>query len=95
MYRTADVMAVVTVGVVALLGTNVFHVVDGAALRAALNRAVARHGQPSDDVRVSRAAGATNVLLVAERANGNGLLHGACSKQKVSMSWRCMVGGVI
>jgi len=84
-YRTADVMAVVTVGVVALLGTNVFHVVDGAALGAALDRAVARHGQPSDDVRVSRAAGATNVLLVTERANGNGLLHGACTAKSVNV----------
>ena len=86
-YRTADVMAVVAVGIVALLGTNVFHFVDGAALGAALDGAVARHGPPSNDVRVGGAAGAANVLLVAERADGNGLLHGACSEQK-SMSWR-------
>jgi hypothetical protein len=79
---------VVTVSVVALCGTNVVHLVDGAALGAALDRAVARHGQPSNDVRVGRAAGATNVLLVTERANNDGLLHGACSEHKKSMSWR-------
>jgi hypothetical protein len=81
-YLTADVLTVVTVSVVALCGTNVVHLVDGAALRAALDRAVARHGQPSDNVRVGGAAGATDVLLVTERANDNGLLHGACSEHK-------------
>jgi hypothetical protein len=87
-YLTADVLTVVAVGVVALCGTNVVHLVDGAALGAALDRAVARHGQPSNDVRVGRAAGATDVLLVTERANDNGLLHGACSEHKKSISWR-------
>jgi hypothetical protein len=84
-YLTADVLTVVAVSVVALCGTNVVHLVDGAALGAALDRAVARHGQPSDNVRVGGAAGATDVLLVTERANDNGLLHGACSETKVNV----------
>jgi hypothetical protein len=77
--HTANILAVVTVVVVALCRTNVVHLVDGTTLRAALDRAIARHGQPSNNVRVSRAAGATNVLLVTERANDDGFLHGAGS----------------
>lgn len=85
--RTADVLTVVAVSVVALLGTDVVHLVDGAALGAALDRAVARHGQPGDDVRVGRAAGAASVLLVTEGADDNGVVHGAFTGRK-SMSWR-------
>ena len=80
--HTADIGTVVAVSVVGLLRTDVVHLVDGAALGAALDRAVARHGQPSNDVRVGRAAGATNVLLITERANDNGLLHRTCSETK-------------
>lgn len=77
-HTVGAVVAVVAVSVVALLGTDVVHLVDGAAFGAALNGAVARHGQPVDDVRVGGGAGATDVLLVTERADDNGVLHGSC-----------------
>jgi hypothetical protein len=78
-YHTANILAVVTVVVVALSRTNIIHLVDRTTLRAALDRTIARHGQPSNNVRVSRAASATNILLVTERANDDGFLHGAGS----------------
>lgn len=87
--HTADIGTVVAVSVVGLLRTDVVHLVDGAALGAALDRAVARHGQPVDDVRVGGAASATDVLLVTEGANDNRLLHRSCVfRLSIQMSWR-------
>lgn len=51
-------MTVSVVVVVALLGSDILHLVDGAALGAALDGAVAGAGQPDDDVGVGGAAGA-------------------------------------
>ena len=79
--HTADIGTVVAVSVVGLLRTDVVHLVDGAALGAALDRAVARHGQPVDDVRVGGAAGATDVLLVTGRVDDDGVLWGACFRE--------------
>jgi hypothetical protein len=56
----------VAVVVVALLGANVVHLVDGTALGAALDGAVAGGGEPDNDVRVGRVTGAAEVLLVTE-----------------------------
>lgn len=67
----------VAVAVVALLRADVVHLVDGAALGAALDGAVARAGQPDDDVGVGRVAGAAKVLLVAEGLDGDGVVDGA------------------
>lgn len=57
---------------------DILHLVDGAALRAALDGAVARGGEPEDDVRVGGAAGAADVLLVAEGLDDDGVREGAC-----------------
>jgi hypothetical protein len=73
-----DVVAVVAVAVAVVLGTNVLHLVDGAALGAALDGAVARGGEPDDNVRVGRVAGAALVLLVAEGLDDDGVVHRAC-----------------
>jgi len=61
------VVAVVAVLVVVarVLGSDVLELVSGAALRAALDRAVAGCRQPDDVVRVDWVAGAAEVLLVA------------------------------
>lgn len=74
----------VAVGVVALLGTDVFHLVDGAALGAALDGAVAGAGQPDDDVGVGWVAGAAEVLLVTEGLDGDGVVDRACEGSGVS-----------
>ena len=75
----------VAVGVVALLRTDVLHLVDGAALGAALDGAVAGGGEPDDNVRVGRVAGATLVLLVTEGLDNDGVLHRACVRWVVSI----------
>ena len=56
----------VVVAVAVVLGANVLHLVDGAALGAALDGAVAGGGEPDDNVRVGRVTGAAKVLLVTE-----------------------------
>lgn len=58
------VLAVVVV--VAVLRANVLHLVDGTALGATLDGTVTGGGEPDDNVRVGRVAGAAKVLLVAE-----------------------------
>lgn len=75
-----NVVAVVAVavGVVALGRADVLHLVNGAALGAALDRAVAGGGEPDHDVRVGRVTGAAEVLLVTEGLDGDGVLEGAC-----------------
>lgn len=68
----------VAVVVVALGGANVLHLVDGTAFGAALDGAVAGGGEPDDNVRVGGVTGATKVLLVTERLDGNGVVDRAC-----------------
>ena len=74
----------VAVAVVALLGSNVVHLVDGTALRATLDRAVAGSGEPDNNVRVGRVAGAAKVLLVTERLDGDGVVERSCVETAVS-----------
>ena len=69
---------VVVVVVVAVLGTDVLHLVDGTALGATLDGAVAGGGEPDDNVRVGRVAGAAKVLLVTEGLDGDGVVERAC-----------------
>ena len=69
---------VVVVVVVAVLGADVLHLVDGTALGATLDGAVAGGGEPDDNVRVGRVAGAANVLLVAEGLDGDGVVERSC-----------------
>ena len=74
----AVVNVVVVVVVVAVLGTDVLHLVDGTALGATLDGAVAGGGEPDDNVRVGRVAGAANVLLIAEGLDGDGVVERSC-----------------
>jgi hypothetical protein len=76
------VLAVVVV--VAVLGADVLHLVDGTALGAALDGAVAGGGEPDDNVRVGRVAGAAKVLLVTEGLDGDGVVERACVGADVS-----------
>lgn len=69
---------VVVVVVVAVLGTDVLHLVDGTALGATLDGAVAGGGEPDDNVRVGRVAGAAKVLLVTEGLDSDGVVERAC-----------------
>lgn len=69
---------VVVVVVVAVLGADVLHLVDGTALGATLDGAVAGGGEPDDNVRVGRVAGAAKVLLVTEGLDGDGVVKRAC-----------------
>lgn len=69
------VLAVVVV--VAVLGADVLHLVDGTALGATLDGAVAGGGEPDDNVRVGRVAGAAKVLLVTEGLDGDGVVERA------------------
>ena len=71
-------VAVVVVAVGVFLGTDVVHLVDGTALGATLDGAVAGGGEPDDNVRVGRVAGAAKVLLVAEGLDGDGVVERAC-----------------
>lgn len=73
----------VAVGVVALGRANVLHLVDGAALGAALDGAVAGSGEPDDNVGVGRVASAAEVLLVTEGFDGNGVLDGAWEDNRI------------
>lgn len=74
----AVVNVVVVVVVVAVLGADVLHLVDGTALGATLDGAVAGGGEPDDNVRVGRVAGAAKVLLVAEGLDSDGVVERAC-----------------
>lgn len=81
-----DVVTVaVVVAVTVILGTNVLHLVDGAALGAALDRTVAGGGEPDDNVRVGGVTGAAKVLLVTEGLDGDGVLKRSCIDIAVSM----------
>jgi hypothetical protein len=64
----------VAVAVVALRRANVVHLVDGAALRAALDGAVAGGSEPDDNVGIGGVTGAAKVLLVTERLDGDGVV---------------------
>lgn len=72
------IVAVVAMVVVVALGrADVVHLVDGAALGAALDGAVAGAGEPDDDVGVGRVTGAAKVLLVTEGLDGDRVVDGA------------------
>ena len=71
------VMVVVAVVVTIILRADVLHLVDAAALGASLDRPLTGHAEPDDVVGVSRAAGATGILLVTSRADQNWVLHSA------------------
>lgn len=61
------VMVLAVAVAVRILGrAHVLHLVRGATLGAALDRAVTRDGQPDDNVGVGGATGAADVLLVAK-----------------------------
>lgn len=87
------IAVVAAVRVVRLLRAHVLHLVDGAALGAALVRPVAADGQPPDVVRVSRAAGAADVLFVAEGFHHDGVGHGACEERGVLRGVSCVCWG--
>ena len=73
--RTVSVVVAVSVAIV--LRSDVLHLVDAAALGAALDGAVARRGEPDDGVRVDGVAGAAEVLLVAKRLDDDGVVERA------------------
>jgi len=60
------VLAVTVSIVVCIRWSNIFHLVHASALRAALNRSVARGRQPDNDVGVRWVTCAAEVLLVTE-----------------------------
>lgn len=66
-----------SMSVMAVRRPDVLELVDAAALGTALDGAVARGGQPDDDVAVGGAAGAAAVLLVAERLDDDRVLQRA------------------
>jgi len=70
-------VVVVVVMVVVVLGANVLHLVDAAALGATLDGAVAGHTQPCDTVGVGGESGAAGKLLVAGRLDHDRVLHRA------------------
>jgi hypothetical protein len=61
--------------VVVILGTDVVHLVDAAALGASLDRALAGKAEPVNTVRVGRETSATGELLLASRSDHDGILH--------------------
>lgn len=72
-------VVVVVVAVSIVSWADVFHLVDASALGAALDRAVARGGEPEDNVRVHGNTGAADVLLVTEGLDNDRVVHGACA----------------
>lgn len=73
-------MAVTVIVVVILLGTDVLHLVDAAALGAPLNGALTGHTEPDDVVGVSGDTSATGELLLAGGADENGV--GECAEAR-------------
>jgi hypothetical protein len=69
---------VVVVIVRVVCRANVLHLVHGSALHAARLGLLTGKGDPEDIVRIGGEAGATNVLLVTGRVDGDGVLHRAC-----------------
>lgn len=68
------------VRVVRLGRADVLELVHAAALRAALDGAVARGGQPDHHVAVGGRARAAEVLLVAEGLDDDRVVEGACAR---------------
>lgn len=64
----------------ALRRAHIFHLINTAALRAPLNRAIPARREPDDHVAVGRAAGAAQVLLVAEGLDDDGVVEGALTR---------------
>lgn len=71
-------VVVVAVSVAVIRRADVFHTVDGAALGATLDGALAVHAEPDGPVRVRRVAGAAGVLLFAGGVDDDGVVEGAC-----------------
>lgn len=67
----------VVVSVAIILWADIFHLIVASALGAALSRAFAGSHQPDDNMRVCRATGAANVLLITERLDNNRVLERA------------------
>jgi hypothetical protein len=59
-------------------GADVVHLVGGSALHAARLGLLAGEGDPENAVGVGGETGAADVLLVASRVDGDGILWGAC-----------------
>jgi hypothetical protein len=76
--RVLGMVVVIRVGIIC--GSNVVHLVGRSALHAAGLGLLASKGDPEHAVRVGRVAGAANVLLVAGRVDGDGVLWGACAR---------------
>lgn len=74
------VVVVVTVTVVVRIvrGADVVHLVSGPALHAARLGLLAGKSDPKDAVGVDGETGAADVLLVASRVDGDGVLWSAC-----------------
>ena len=77
---------IVAVSMTIILRTNVLQLVHTTALWAALNGAIARCYEPNNNVRVSRASGAANVLLITKRLHGDGVVERACTRCQRSSS---------
>jgi hypothetical protein len=75
--ESTEALTRVVVVVVGLLGSNVVHLVDGTTLRAALDGAVLGGGQPYDGVGVGGESSASEVTLLSERRDDDGVLHGS------------------
>jgi len=90
----------VVVVVVALLGADVVHLVDGAALGASLDGTVLGDGEPYDDVAVGGASGASQVALITVGRDSDGVVEGSWASlcQRLSGHWATrlhLVGGDI
>ena len=72
------VVVIVSVTVCIVRGSDVVHLVGRSALHAARLRLIAGEGDPEDAVGVGGETGAADVLLVASRVDGDGVLWGAC-----------------
>jgi hypothetical protein len=68
-------MCVVAMGVWVVLRPDILHLQHVAALGAALDGSVPRHGQPDGDVGVGGEAGTAGVLLVAKGLDDDGVVE--------------------
>lgn len=76
-FGNMPVTVIVTVAMAIIGRADILELVYGTALWATLDGSVAGNGQPDNDVGVSRAAGAANVLLVAVRLDSDRVLERA------------------
>lgn len=76
------VVMTVIVGVWVVGRADIVHLVRRAALHAARHGLLAAQSDPDDVVRVSRAASAANVLLLASGVDDDGVLEGSCKSHQ-------------